>query len=419
MTAKVKKIIVDNLKNIEHIEMEANSTINFVAGNNGSGKTTLIESIFQAMDLKNYAKQADAWKLIKKDQDDASIKLHLQYNDMEVIVTRSFDKESGTKLKITTADGGSFPASFVSDWLWDFTIDPLAFSRMKPSEQIDVLKSIAGINTDEIDQQIQDTYDERRLASRTERELRAIVEKHADVEEVATKQSVSDLASERQEIMDHNAKIQEAKNNIQRSNTVIDEETQEIARMEQLIKEKKERIEKAKAYIKDQEPIASLELKPTDEIDAKIADIEANNEKAQKWESYQRQIRLHEESKLKAEWLDEKIEDLRSKKRLMFQEAGLPIDGLDFDDDGNILINNIPFAQYSSAEQIKISTELATHDKPELKVLYIKDGSLLDDESMDIITKIANDRDYQIFVEIVGEDDRRNNTIILRNGAVK
>lgn len=61
---------------------------------------------------------------------------------------------------------------------------------------------------------------------------------------------------------------------------------------------------------------------------------------------------------------------------------------------------------------------MATHDRPELKVLYIQDGSLLDDESLDIITKIADDRDYQIFVELVGEKQTKESVIILRGGKV-
>lgn len=81
-----------------------------------------------------------------------------------------------------------------------------------------------------------------------------------------------------------------------------------------------------------------------------------------------------------------------------------------------MLINDVPFAQLSTGEQIRISTELATHDRPELKVLYIQDGSLLDDESLAVITKIADEREYQIFVELVGEKQTKPTMITMRAG---
>ena len=64
--AKVKELFIKNIKNIEYVEMEADQTINYIAGNNGAGKTSLVESIFQAISLKEFAKSDDARKLIKK-----------------------------------------------------------------------------------------------------------------------------------------------------------------------------------------------------------------------------------------------------------------------------------------------------------------------------------------------------------------
>jgi hypothetical protein len=51
-----------------------------------------------------------------------------------------------------------------------------------------------------------------------------------------------------------------------------------------------------------------------------------------------------------------------------------------------------------------------------LKVIYIKDGSLLDEEKFDQLEKFAKDGDYQFFVEVVGE---QVDTIIMSEGELQ
>lgn len=416
--AKIKQLFVKHIKNIEHVEMIANDTINFIAGNNWAWKTTLVESIFQAISLKNFAKSDDAWKLIKKWEDKWEIRLVLDYNGQEVHITRTLDKEKWPTVVIKTADGASFPQKLVNTWIGDFTIDPLAFSKMRPQEQIDVLKRIAGINTDELDQKIEETYDKRRDVSRKERELRAIVDKYWDVEEVVEKKSAQELTDKKKEIIEYNASIEKAKDLTERATKAIVEYDNEIEQLLARIEKLKENKELAKKTIENNKELAKKELKDTSSIDQEIAEVEEHNEKAYKRQRHVERIKEHADAKEEAELADKKLQELREEKREVFEKAWLPIKDLTFDDEWHILIGWIPFDQHSTAEKIKISTDLATFDKPELRTLYIQDGSLLDDESMKIIADMSKERDYQVFVEIVGEDDRRNNTIILRNGRV-
>jgi hypothetical protein len=42
---------------------------------------------------------------------------------------------------------------------------------------------------------------------------------------------------------------------------------------------------------------------------------------------------------------------------------------------------------------------------PELKVIVINDGSLLDNESLSTAIKVANKYGYQLIVEVVGNKD--------------
>jgi hypothetical protein len=55
----------------------------------------------------------------------------------------------------------------------------------------------------------------------------------------------------------------------------------------------------------------------------------------------------------------------------------MPIDGLSLES-GRVMFNGIPLDQGSSAEQLRVSTAIAMSSNPELRVIRIKDGSLLD-----------------------------------------
>lgn len=54
---------------------------------------------------------------------------------------------------------------------------------------------------------------------------------------------------------------------------------------------------------------------------------------------------------------------------------------------------------------------------PKLKIVRIQDGSLLDDEGLKALEKMALEKDFQVWIEIVQSSD--NMAIIIEDGEVK
>ena len=54
---------------------------------------------------------------------------------------------------------------------------------------------------------------------------------------------------------------------------------------------------------------------------------------------------------------------------------------------------------------------------PKLKVLLIKDGSLLDEDNLKLISEMAEEADAQLWIERVGIDS--NTTVIMEDGNCK
>jgi len=99
----------------------------------------------------------------------------------------------------------------------------------------------------------------------------------------------------------------------------------------------------------------------------------------------------------------------------MLKAADLPIEGLSIDEDG-ILYRGNRFTELSSAEQLRVSLAIAIKQNPKLRVISIKDGSLLDSKSLQIIEEMAKSSDYQVWIERVDESGRVG--VYIEDGAI-
>jgi hypothetical protein len=66
-----------------------------------------------------------------------------------------------------------------------------------------------------------------------------------------------------------------------------------------------------------------------------------------------------------------------------------------------VLLNELPFEQASDAERLSASVRIAAALAPKLRVIRIRDGSLLDDSSMALLRQFAQDHDFQMWIERV------------------
>ncbi len=68
-------------------------------------------------------------------------------------------------------------------------------------------------------------------------------------------------------------------------------------------------------------------------------------------------------------------------------------------------------------EQLRASVAIAAAMSPELRVIRIRDGSLLDDGGMKLLAAFAEERDFQIWIERVAGDGKVG--FVLEDGHLK
>ena len=82
-----------------------------------------------------------------------------------------------------------------------------------------------------------------------------------------------------------------------------------------------------------------------------------------------------------------------------------------------MLLNGVPFEQASTALKLKCGVAIAVAKNPKLRLVWIRDASLLDDKSYGQVEQLAKEFDAQLLLETVrpiGSD-----AIVLEDGQLK
>jgi hypothetical protein len=123
-----------------------------------------------------------------------------------------------------------------------------------------------------------------------------------------------------------------------------------------------------------------------------------------------------EEQQRESARLTHAMEAREERKREALAAAKMPVDGLTFTDEG-VRFHGVPLDQLGEAEQIRVGCALAMAANPKLRCVPIARGESLDDESLALIEKLAEEHDFQIFMAKV--DTTGKVGIVLEDGMVQ
>ncbi len=98
--------------------------------------------------------------------------------------------------------------------------------------------------------------------------------------------------------------------------------------------------------------------------------------------------------------LTAQLEKLDKDHQTSIEKAKLPVSGLTLSDAG-VTFNEIPLDQCSGAEKLRVGVAIGIALNPQLKLMLIRDASLLDDEGMKIVSVMAEEAGVQCFLERV------------------
>lgn len=400
---KIIELKSSNIKRLKAIELQIdeNQNLIMITGKNGQGKSSVLDSIWYALG----GKKAVQDKPIRDGEEKGEIELTIKGDKGNYVVKRSFT-DKGSYLSVTNSDGAKYsnPQELLDFIVGNLSFDPLEFSRMDAKRQVAELTKIVGLDFSDLEQEKKKLTEERLFVGREEKALPVHEESLINQASAFTEESevsVSDL----------NSKIQKA--NADRSAYSLAQ--QFIAEGTAKIKKLEEELELIKANINERQKIADT----SENIEALTMELSQADEKNKRIREAKSILEDHSKLQAKrAEYqeLSNKIKSLDEEKTKRLAEAKMPIAGLSWEED-KVLFNNIPYLQLSSAEQLKISMAIAMAANPKLRMIQIRDGSLLDKDNLKVISEMTKDQDFQAFVEKV--DDSGQVGIVIEEGEIK
>ena len=463
-TLTIAELRVENVKRIQAFEYKPDGRVVIVGGKNGAGKSSVLDSIAYALGGVKLCPTEP----IRRGQKKATVSVDLG----EMIVTRIWT-EGGSRLEIKNAEGVKYssPQAILDKLTGNLCFDPLAWCQMEKQKQLDALKGLVGLDFSVQDARRKAMYDQRtevnREARRLEGQLAGIPVEDVPFDEV----SVSDLMAERKRREAVNRAIEEQDREYERlQNTVYRQQDRRVevsqaladiapglmAATEQAYQDMGDAIalarknyearctklkaEAAAELDKCTKALAAIDaslatvaeqiervkgranpgIQNLDEIDRRIADADATNAKVRQMKQRAALVDELREMQAKAASLSNRIEGIDNTKARAMKEAAFPVAGLAFDDSG-VTFNSIPFSQASSAEQLRVSVAMGLALNPKLRVILIRDGSLLDEDNLALIGTMAAEHEAQIWVESVTRNkaDEAACSVIIENGQVK
>lgn len=462
---KIVKLVAENVKKLKAIEIIPEGNVVKITGANEQGKTTVLDSIWWALGgTKGIQDQP-----IRTGEKKANITIDLG----DMIVTRKFT-ESGSTLEVKNPQGLKHPKpqDMLDKLIGKFSFDPLAFAKADKKTQVDTLLGIVNISVDAeklgalagaVVQKYTNPLDTLNAVYKVVFEGRTGVNRDRDkakanyeskIGAAETKAvSITELMSEKTEIEEFNkanddqrkslremvesAKVSdllhaELISNRESIESTLSAEMAELNR--QLIaktNELEEAIIASAKIIKDsstalggkwfsanatKEVVDTLEDKELTDINERITNADETNRKAREWDELQLAKAEYDKQQADSEDYTSRLEAVKTYKTDLMKAAKFPIEGLDFKN-GGVFYQGLPFDQASSAQSLTVSLSIAMAINPDLRVIRVNDGSLLDKKHMAIMEKMAKDNDFQLWLECVDESGKVG--IYIEDGEIK
>lgn len=398
---RLVELRAQNIKKLQAVAIKIDRSLFKITGKNEAGKSSVLDAVVMAI----AGKDAFPAEPIRKGEDSAEI--FLDFCDLK-LTRKIWRREGGGfdhSVSLDFSDGKRpKEKQHVLDALRGSPIadDPIAFSRLKPKARYDMLRQLVpDFNFSEEAAKRLQLFEDRRDIGRDFDKAKAAAESIiVPVDAPLVPVDVTELATQLNEAMQANALIdkraqrrEDAAEELEAMKDELDGLRAKVADLEGKIAAREEMIAQA-------EPLP--EKANTDVISARIAGISALNNAAQKrLEKMQREAERDSFSE-KYDSLSVQIKAIDDAKAKAIENAKFPVEGLTFGDD-DILLDGLPFDQASTARKIRVSTSLLMAMKPDLRVLLVREGSLLDSDARAALEEQAKANDFVVLMECVGE----------------
>ncbi len=414
--ANITSLKIRDILRIEAVDITPDGSTVVLGGRRGAGKSSILKSILLGFQGKTaFGKTEKVTKPIRDGAKKGEIEIEIAELDTIVKLTIT---PSGERLVLTNLKGMVYPGApreRLKKLLDVTTFNPMALANAEGPKQTEMLMGFLGLDFADLDEQHAKLFAERREINSRGRDAKGVAtempwNKDAPEAEVDPAELLAEL--KRLQDIEAENKQQREKHRQAAEQVVIAErclserEAKAQALSDQLL-EAQAAVGRAITDASEQRKtrdaafvaVEALVEPDTEAVEKQIAESKATNRKVRA--NAAKTAKQAEVSVLleQSTTLTEKLDAIRDQKRKRIADAESPVEGLDFGEDGAVLLNGIPFSQASHTEQNEVSAAFMAAANPTLGVFLIPDGSTLDEDGLKFMSALGKKHGCQLWIE--------------------
>ena len=391
-----------------------------IAGNNAQGKSSTLDTIMMALG----GKDVQATTPINRSAKHA--RAVVEFGEFAV--------------ERTWTDGGSYltvrrrgekgkvaaPQQFLDALCGaGLGFDPMAFTRMRPRAQVDALLALLALPEDPraIDKERKERFTERTAVNK---EVKTLELKVAGLAEPpvalveATEASVADLLAEQTRRLEEKQANDRVRAEAEQLGGLAREAHEKVVRLRRELAAAEVDAATAKEFAAAaQTAVAHLTDPDLAELVQRIQSVEQDNQAIREAHKY-RDTRIElEDARHRADDLTDQLKKLDDKKRALLNGVSFPVPGLGFEEIGgedHVTIDGTPLGDAGASVQLRVGLAMAMAANPTIRVLLLRDASLLDAPTRELVAALAAEHGYQVWMELVGDGDAHS--FVIEDGGV-
>lgn len=444
---KIVKLRSENVLRLVAVEIAPEGNLVTIGGKNGAGKSSVLNSIAMALggkelvpdepiragetaaridvDLGDFTVTRKFWR--EKAECDCQTSVNPETGEVGHVIDCASETDYGetkSALVVTSKDGAVYrsPQAMLEKLYGSLTFDPLAFAHAEPKDQRETLRALVGLDISGHEAARMKAFEERarlKKAHSARVSIVAAMPRHVGLPKDETPVSVVSDELQRAEAYRKLAEeaeklVGQARGNggqLDRQRVRLETEAAELrarladkeAELKRSVKDSEDNAREIDARLITAESARAV-VPDVTVIQAKLAEIEATNRKVRQNQTYAAAQAEADTLAKQVAQQDKAVKAAEDAKRKALAAVTFPVAGLGLSEDG-VTWSGLPFTQASSSEQLRVSVAIGLALNPSLKVLLVRNGNLLDEDSLAELSAQATAADAQIWMEWVTKDE--------------
>jgi hypothetical protein len=328
-----------------------------------------------------------------------------------------------SRLVVRNADGitQGTPQAILDKLIGKMTFDPMAFVNLDPKPQEDILRKIVNLDVSAHEATRKAAFERRAELNRQHKDAVAVLTSMPTFDDAPTAEiSAEEIAAELRRAEELRALARDAvtaRDDVQRQRDDLMSKkvasVDRVARLQAQLSDAQREVSLCETAIAEKDTLLTVQQQHVEKTAEAVPDVSSINQRLADINTTNQRVRANRAfmdaneaaKKLFARAVDEGliIDEAEAAKRAALDAAQFPVPGLSLSDSG-VTFNNVPFKQASTAEQIRVSVAIGFALHPKLRLLLVKNGNALDDDSLALIASEARTAGGQILMEYVTKD---------------